>query len=79
MDTLGKRFGDLFNPFQTDMFLKKTLYFQFKDLNILKDYFNLVENNMQIFTLLSLEFFKEVMEYYVNRGTISQIKRIFNN
>jgi hypothetical protein len=79
MDSLGKNFGDLFHPFQTDMYLKKTLYFRFKELNILKNYFDLVENNQQIFTLLSLEFFKEILEYYVNRGNIDQIKLIFDN
>jgi hypothetical protein len=61
------------------MYLKKTLYFRFKSLNILQDYFDMVENNHQIFTLLSLEFFKEVLEYYVNRGRVDQINTIFNN
>lgn len=79
LDLLSKNFGDLFHPFQTDMYLKKTLYFRFKSLNILEDYFNMVENNYQIFTLLSLEFFKEILEYYVHRGKTEQMKVIFDN
>jgi len=79
MDTLSKKFGDLFHPFQTDMYLKKTLYFRFKSLNILQDYFDMVENNSQIFTLLSLEFFKEILEYYIHRGKTDQISVIFDN
>lgn len=78
-EQLMDRYGDLFNPYDSDIYMKKTFYMYLLDIDIFEEFSFKIEQNTQIYQLLSLEFFKSLQKNYVNRGLVSNIDELLDN
>lgn len=78
-EQLMYRYGDLFNPYDSDVYLKRTFYMYLLDIDIFDEFSFKIEQNTQIYQLLSLEFFKTLQKNYVNRGIIENIDDLLDN
>lgn len=78
-EQLMYRYGDLFNPYDSDVYMKKTFYMYLLDIDIFEEFSFKIEQNTQIYQLLSLKFFKTLQKNYVNRGIVSNIDELLDN
>lgn len=76
---LTDRFGDLFHPYDNDMYIKRTFYNQLNDFGLFKEFVKDVELNTKIYIFLSLEFYKYISNYFVQRGTRQNVSKILDH
>lgn len=79
LNDLQKRYGDVFDIYSQDLYVKRTFYLYINDIGILQDYLSGIEFNKQIYMLLSINFYKHIMYYTEYRGVYSCIDKILND
>ena len=78
VENITDRFQDLSFPYQTDLYNKRTLYLYLNDIGLLKDFINL-ENDKQIYNLISINFYKNIIYYNEFRGLYDPIDKILDD
>ena len=76
---ISDEFGNVFDPYNSELYIKRTFYYYINDIGILQDYLSGIEFNSQIYMLLSINFYKHIMYYTEYSGLYSCIDKILND
>ncbi len=79
LNEISYRYSDIFHPYDQDLFIKRNFYMYINDIGILKEYLSSIESNKQIYVLLSINFYKNIMYYTEYKGIYNCIDKILND
>lgn len=76
---ISEEFGNVFDPYNSELYIKRAFYYYINDIGILQEYLSGIEFNSQIYMLLSINFYKHIMYYTEYSGLYSCIDKILND